>query len=282
MAATAAGRGEIDEGLRLCDDALRACRASGTSCARVFIQEAIILKQAGRTDDARQAFDEAVAEDPGVVTRSHRAKFLLDTNHPAAALDDLNAILAETPDEPEQLIDRGRALVLLGRFDAAKADFTRAIELDPYEPAAWAHRANVYLLTGRFRPAADDFTQALRLDDTLAVAYLGRAQVAFSEQRFADAAADVERAGRLDPENPQVHYLRGVLAWSRRDAAGAVEHLSEAIRRLPNLEVAYRVRASCYLALGDIARARADVAQVRRLGGTPNPAVVRALQDAPN
>jgi tetratricopeptide (TPR) repeat protein len=273
-------QGRSDEALDWCEKALTVCRNTDTPSYRVLVVRADVFQKAGRLDAAERAFDEAAALDPGPLVLIERGRFFLDTNRPAAALSDFTTALARDPENETLYRARASAQALLGRLDESKADFDHAIELDPYDPICRLGRANFFLNTGRLRLAADDFNEAIRLDEAQPDGYLGRAQVAISEQRYADAAADVDRAERLNGKPAEVFYFRGVLAWSRRDPLEAATHLSKAIKHNPTFLVAYQLRASCYVALGDMTRARADVAELKRLGGTPSPGVLRALAAA--
>ena len=52
---------------------------------------------------------------------------------------------------------RGNAYLLLGRYDEAVADLTRALELDPASAFALRGRGNAYLLLDRYDEAVADF-----------------------------------------------------------------------------------------------------------------------------
>ena len=61
-------------------------------------------------------------------------------------------------------VQRGIAYGQLGQFDAAIADFDRAIALAPDDPWVWSNRAIACGLMGQFDDAIDSFGKAVALD----------------------------------------------------------------------------------------------------------------------
>lgn len=61
-----------------------------------------------------------------------------------------------------------RSLMQLQRYDAALAEFDRAIEADPDFGATYANRAILHDRSGRYRKALADYRRALALDPELA------------------------------------------------------------------------------------------------------------------
>ena len=65
--------------------------------------------------------------------------------------------------------NRGAAYKLMGRYDEAIADFTRAIELDPDNPQYYCQRGDVRLRTNGDNEAIDDYTIAIRQSSRLSL-----------------------------------------------------------------------------------------------------------------
>ncbi len=68
-------------------------------------------------------------EDAGVA--SEQGRVLLEAGHPAQALGAFGRALALAPNDPLAMNNRGVALSQLQQYDAARADFARALEKDP-------------------------------------------------------------------------------------------------------------------------------------------------------
>lgn len=64
-----------------------------------------------------------------------RIKALTAEKTPQQALEVLNELLADTPDDPELLIARGKLLWSLGRRGESMSDYERAAAVDPDGPA---------------------------------------------------------------------------------------------------------------------------------------------------
>jgi tetratricopeptide (TPR) repeat protein len=84
------------------------------------------------------------------------------------ALEDLDAALfAEDPDDPDRglHVARARALLALGRKEAAETELAKAAE-PPEDADAIEDRGRYYFDTGRPKEAAADLSKAIRMDPT--------------------------------------------------------------------------------------------------------------------
>jgi tetratricopeptide (TPR) repeat protein len=127
------------------------------------------------------------------------------------------------PEAYRPYLNRGRALMTLGRPDAALRDFDMALELEPGLAYAHWNRALVYI--GKNEPdqafAAFDagFATASRIPASArARAYSNRAGLHLRLGRAQDALADLHRAIALDPARPEY----------RRNAEQLAEEISRA------------------------------------------------------
>ncbi len=126
-----AARGE-DADPYICDLAVQMARDSGSSraLAAALADRALVLERAGHLDPA---------------------------------LDDLNAALQQTPDDPALYGDRGNLLLRLGRPADAVGAFDRAVELAPDDPRGYYNRAFGYRALGDPTRAAQDVAVARSL-----------------------------------------------------------------------------------------------------------------------
>jgi len=67
---------------------------------------------------------------------SLKGRAYLQQGDPARALGEFGKALAQRPDDPKAILNRGVALEALGQSEAAKADFIRALERDPCQAQA--------------------------------------------------------------------------------------------------------------------------------------------------
>jgi tetratricopeptide (TPR) repeat protein len=110
-------------------------------------------------------------------------------------------------------------------YDAALADFTRAIEVEPnalhYRTRAWFfwwRRKNTSL-------AIADYSKAIELGSA-AGDYLGRAGMYWEIGNYDRAMADINRAIHLNPQELLYYYLRGLLYQVKGDLRAAKSDLA--------------------------------------------------------
>ncbi len=162
----------------------------------------IALRQAGRWEDSRAEFQEAVKLAPGdrrLEGELAEASWLSRRYDDAAAL--LSQLVSTEPGRGEWQYELGDSLFNLGRPEEAIPFLRRANTLSPDDFAIQATFGKVLLLTGRFQEAVSILERAARRDSDgsihfqLAAAYrnLGRADLA--RQALA-AQKEIEEAAR--------------------------------------------------------------------------------------
>jgi len=116
----------------------------------------------------------------------------------------------------------------------------RAIELSPDWPEAIAVRGLQHLYRFRYEEARQDFDRAIELNPNYALAYLWRSETFYEQEKFLDMLADKEKAYSLDPMSieisDQLAYDYGAF-WRPRDADRIIARMFELH---PNHERAYR------------------------------------------
>ena len=129
-----------------------------------------------------------------------------------AAVACYDRALAERPEFPDALHNRGLVLSRLGRYEDAESTFRRCIGTDAASARTWRALTDVLLASAKYEAAVESATSLLRLGDAtapirlgLALASLGRLAEARETIRAArhsaEASAFVARmAGTADPE----------------------------------------------------------------------------------
>jgi len=155
---------------------------------------------------------EALAAAPGAGDRYARAEILAQAGNawllqdkPTLAYNAFSRALELTPSDSQTLIDRARALMLLGRHAEAEKDLGLAIDADPIATEAFVLRASARRLRGDAQGANTDANEAVRLEPRNAEALLERGLVrqalsdrqgALADWRAALAAGGESPAGR--------------------------------------------------------------------------------------
>src|SRR5205823_1333992 len=167
---------------------------------------------------------------------------------PRLARAHLTACLVPKPDFVWLYLLRGFAHGQLQDFQAAEADFQKALALKPDADARYALHVNRGALRtrqGRLADAIADLQHAIRLQPGHYQAHANLAK-AHQQQKAFDAAAGqqdraIEVAGRLvaageleRSELALLYHNRGQLHLQRRDETAALRDFEEAIRVAPH------------------------------------------------
>jgi len=231
--------------LRQCGDvatpahlAMRACRAvlrqgglSRDQEVAVALNLGALSLQAEAAQQALEAYDRALARDPGSALamagradalalagdapraavawnravdaapqdpdmRAGRGAFRLRHGDPAGALSDFDAALRRRPREPALLYNRASALLALGRAGEAEAAFAALTRAAPADLDGWMRLA---ALQAARDPAASlpAWSRAAALDPQSGAALAGRAAALDAVGRRAEADRDWRRAWEL-------------------------------------------------------------------------------------
>jgi tetratricopeptide (TPR) repeat protein len=137
------------------------------------------------------------------------AKHHADFNH-------WNHVLNQNPDHVEALINRGMLFQHKGQFEAALADYNRAIHLASNHPIPYFHRSTVFVAQQKFLDALNDLNQAILADKDFLPAYINRAEIFITQKDYLHALADVRYILLKDPgvrfakeKEANIHFLQG-------------------------------------------------------------------------
>jgi tetratricopeptide (TPR) repeat protein len=230
-AALLAGREALEEALTELDVSLR----FDPDDARTLLLRGEVRHATGDLDGALVDLGKSVSFDPeDSEARLARAEALLDSGEVAAAYSEVEAAIDLAGDDPtlEMLVVRGEVRLAEGDIESARADFTRAAELDP-----------------------DSVDPRLGIvDAALAANDLDAAEVAAKE------------ALRLDPEHPQALVFKARVDLVRGRHAEAEKSCSKAIEIDASAADAFALRSEARRKLGKLSQARHDAATARALG----------------
>ena len=198
--------------------------------------------------------------EPSLPDLLRRADAELAGGKPDAARAILDLAYLIAPDDAGIRYRRGRALAMLGRYQAAIAELDAAIAGGGGCADAWLQRGAAQLALAEWTAADADCSQALRLDDGLADAWGIRGRARYRLGRLAEAAADLDRAIALASagRRSENYYWRGL---ARRDAGcnrEAIGDFTAAITGNDRYTEAYVARGKAYAALGEMGAARSD------------------------
>lgn len=135
----------------------------------------IALASLGRLSDFGYEIGGIVARDPTSQPAGRNAQAAHELLKKAEA-DDLSLLL-----------NRGHALLSLGRTDEAQAEFEAAAARTPAEPLAWLGQGLAHYMRNEFEAAEQSFRKCLELDTHHVVARINLAMTLEEQGRLADA-----------------------------------------------------------------------------------------------
>lgn len=244
--------------------------ADGPDPARVKLNLATVLGQAGRLDESLALFSQLTASgtaDAGVY--KNYGFFLQKAGRSADAAAALQKAVSLNPKDASASLSAGELFAKSGQYDAAITNLTQAVgpgvspKLDP------AAEYDAYFALGESYAAKGDPSQAIKEFDTASQLQPQNAAPLYNKgvlQQQAGLSADAETSYRAalakDPNNPQTQTALGVLLADRGNTAEAVSLLASGAPNLPQTAQA----APYYSRLGDLyvrQRNYADANQAR-------------------
>ncbi len=160
------------------------------------------------------------------------------------------------------LSDRGVAKWRLKQYDAALADFTKAVSLNPDYAPAYNNRGNVYMDLNRSEEAYKDFDKAIALSPGFGPAYSNRANASQKLKRLEAAENDFRKAIELMPASSVPLNGRGKIANGLGRQYTGLRYLNRAIALNGQYASAYQNRAAVYMSLNRNEDAAQDLDKV--------------------
>jgi tetratricopeptide (TPR) repeat protein len=136
------------------------------------------LVRSGKTDEALDEFDHAIALDPNNADALYNRGLLhqSEKQHPLA-IDDFSAANGLTPQRAEPLLARAISYLALDKLKEAAADLDEASEADPQNAQIWTTRGLVYERLGDRTKAASSYARAISIHPKDEAARSGYARV---------------------------------------------------------------------------------------------------------
>ena len=257
---------------------------AGLDAARIKLNLATVLGQAGKTDEALALFRELVASHPDPATYKDYAAtyknygfFLQKAGHSAEAADALRKAAEQDPKDATAWLSAGELYAKGQRYDDAIATLTRAVGPDVDPKLDVANQYDAYFALGEANAAKSNMNEAIKDFDTAAGLQPQNAVPLYNKgvlQEQAGLKSDAEASYRgalaKDPGSVQIQAALGLLLADEGKAAEAATLLAEAAPKLTQDAKA----APIYARLGDQYAQQKDYAdadQARRQALALNP-----------
>jgi tetratricopeptide (TPR) repeat protein len=229
------------------DDAIRDLRAlesRGGLTAEDSVLLGDSLRVTGRTEEALQVLERAIAANPKFAQPwLSVATLRLQQQKTAEAAAAYAKVLELTPDHTEGLRGRGDVALIRGDLDGAARSYARLLEVDERDVGALTKLGVVKVRTGRAGEGMALFRKALERDPSNGEALLYLAGALASTGRPAEALPYFERALAAGPRTTMALNGLALARLALGDAAGAKAAFRESLvldPRQPDIVAALR------------------------------------------
>lgn len=231
-------------------DALKGLRSQGLLDSRGTNLLGVAYSKLGQYQDAYPILKEGLQQNPNdLFAYLNLVTLLADSGNFKDATEVANRAVAAFPQNPEVLVVRGAANILLGNMDASHKDFVAAVQLSPLQPDAQFLLALSDYKQGKFVEAIAEIRAAIHagIADSDLHYLLAECMLKVDPAKTADAMSELDRAIELNSRSVSARTLRGKLLLESGKPRQAVD----------DLELAHKVDPTSRSALYNLARADA-------------------------
>ena len=175
-----------------------------------------------------------------------------------AAVADYDKAIELDPKQCDVFCRRGNAKYYLGNYEAAIADYDRAIELDPKDAFAFGCRGLVNFVLVNDEAAIADCDKAIELDPTYAAVFACRGDAKYNLGKYEAAVADYDKAIELRPKYANAFHRRGDAKRSLGNYEAAIADYDKAIELDPKYAAVFACRGHAQHTLGKYEAAMGD------------------------
>jgi tetratricopeptide (TPR) repeat protein len=159
-----------------------------------------------------------------------------------AAIADFERALRIKPKLAEAFSGRGAARNAKGDREGALLDFERALKINKKLVEVYNNRGHVLLQQKDLVAAIEDFNRAIELRSTLVSAYEGRGASFMKQARFDLAVKDFNAALKLNPGNAETYANRGLTLIILGREPEALSDLQKCVELNPELKTTLETR----------------------------------------
>ncbi|UCF37679.1 MAG: tetratricopeptide repeat protein [Acidobacteriota bacterium] len=182
-----------------------------------------------------------------------------------AAVEEFSRAIKADPANKMAFNGRGYAHHRRGDNEQAVADLSTALDLDPDYGGAYTNLGLVKAASGDLRGAEAAYKQALRINPRSTETYNNLANLAAREKDHQRSISLFSEAIELDPSNAVALRNRALERYYVEDFEGAIEDATRSLELIGNSPDAYNNRGLALMARGDFDAARRDLEQALEL-----------------
>jgi len=216
-------------------DRLAMIAADLPTSARAHVNHATALQDAGKNDEAAEAFSNALRLNPdSAKAHAGLATILIGKGELDDAHKHYEIALKMEPDNAEYHSGYAYLLEQQGNDDQAAAECEAAVRLAP--KSAQAHHSYGAFLEkhGKLDEATSQYQEAVRADPRLVDAQIDLGTALLEKGDLSEAKAHLQTATKLDPKLAQPHNYLGKIFMREGNVPSAIAQFEEALRLHPD------------------------------------------------
>ena len=196
-----------------------------------------LLTTTGRNQDANQLLATILKEAPNdsdaVAMRAALMMVTGDLKQINQAVNDLQSLVAKSPDNHLLRFNLARAYVAKNDMDQARLQLEAAIKSRPDFILARDMLARLYLNKGDYSKALKEADDTIALDKNDLPARLNRSSALMGIGDSQKARQEIDTVLAIAPNNPDARYQAGYLAWTEKDYKRAQQVFDELYKANP-------------------------------------------------
>ena len=207
--------------------------------ARQFYNYGAALQNAGKKDEAEQAYQTALTFDPDY-TKVHigLAKLYADEAKFDRAKVQYEEAIRTEPRNAEFRVGYAYLLERMGQGDQVEAQYRAAADLNPKSPRAHYNYGAFLDKAGRVDEAIAQYETALGLDSKYADAHCDLGTALMTKGKLDEAMEHYRAAAAVQPKRADVQTAIGTVYAQRGQMSQAIVYFEEALKLDPNFQPA--------------------------------------------
>ena len=144
-----------------------------------------------------------VLKDDFIEARLLRAEALVQMQQYKEAMEDIDTILAQDPEDESAILLRGKIEEATGNKEKAESSYQKVTELNPFNEQAFLYLGQLYITQNKLTEAIELFTEATELNPNFAEAYHERGRAKSLNGDKEGSAEDMKKGLELNPKEIQ-------------------------------------------------------------------------------
>jgi len=196
-----------------------------------------LMATTGRNDDANQLLATVLKDNPkdsdAIAMRAALMLTTGDLTQINQAVNDLQSLVAKTPDNHLLRFNLARAYLAKKDVDLARLQLEAAIKIRPDFLVARDMLARLYMNKGDYAKALKEADEVIALNKDDLQARLNRSSALVAIGDGPKARQEIDGILQMAPSNPDARYQAGYLAWQEKDYKRAEQAFEELYKTNP-------------------------------------------------